>query len=279
MSYILDALKKSEKERKRGNIPDLSNTPEPPTQKPKKRIILPYLIGIVLLINTGLLAWWLVPREEQDQVIVAQHTDQGDIQKQTEMKRASGSREDFEEMNAQIKPEKHKQEDKKPAEDSQRKKLQISEQEIVKKTQPLARVILPGNSELEGQETISPPVPIDIQQTEPDQDNEIGQQTEINLYKSDNGSAVEPQQIEEPEPIEGRLYKKSELPMSLQQELPDFRISMSLYSEDPNSRVVKINGKTLKEGQFLEEGLRLEEIKPDGIVFNYRNYSFQINLR
>ena len=170
MSYILDALKKSEKERKRGNIPDLSNTPEPPTHKPKKRTVLPYLIGIVLLINAGLLAWWLVPREEQEQMYVAQRTDQGEIQKQTEMIRVSGTKEDFEAMNAQVKPEKQKQEDKNPAENDQRTSPERSEREIVEKTQPLARITLPGNDELEGHETISPPVPIDIE--EADQGND-----------------------------------------------------------------------------------------------------------
>ena len=277
MSYILDALKKSEKERKRGNIPDLSNTPEPPTNKPKKRTVLPYLIGIILLINAGLLFWWLVPREEQEQMSVAQRTDKGEIQKQTEMIRVSGSKEGFEEIKVQIKPEKAKQEDKNPAENSQRMRPERSEREIVEKTQPLARITLPGNDELEGHETITPPVPIDIEQA--DQGNIMSQQTEIEQYTSDKSSAVEPQQNREPTPVKGRLYKKSELPISLQQELPDFRISMALYSEDPNSRVAKINGKTLKEGQFLEEGLKLEEIKPDGVVFHYRNYSFQINLR
>lgn len=278
MSYILDALKKSERERKRGNIPDLSNTPEPPIQKPKKRSMLPYLIGIVLLINAGLLVWWLVPREDQEHITVAEYTDQSDMQKQAGMKHVSGGREVTEETNADTKPEKQKQEAIKLAEINQRTKLQISE-EGTRKTEPNARLILPGNDEVESRETVSPPVPVDIQQPEPDQEIEFEKQSETGQFNSDISSATEPQQVQEPVPVKGRLYRKGELPISIQQELPDFRISMALYSDDPDSRVAKINGKTLKEGQFLEEGLKLEEIKPDGLVFNYRNYSFQINLK
>ena len=278
MSYILDALKKSERERKRGNIPDLSNTPEPPTQKPKKRSMLPYLIGIVLLINAGLLVWWLVPREDQKHITVAESTDQGDMQKQAGMKHVSDGREGAEETNADTKPEKQKQEAIKLAEINQRTKLQISE-EGTRKTEPNARLILPGSDEVESRETVSPPVPVDIQQTEPDQENEFEKQSAPGQFNADTTSATEPQQMQEPVPVKGRLYRKGELPISIQQELPDFRISMALYSDDPDSRVAKINGKTLKEGQFLEEGLKLEEIKPDGVVFNYRNYSFQINLK
>ena len=195
------------------------------------------------------------------------------------MKNVPNSTGNIAETNTHKKPEDQKRENRKPPESEQKTKSHMPEKEGIKKTQPLARVILPANDDREQQEIISPPVPVDMQQTEPDRENETGQEGEIGQYESDTSSQVGLQQVPEPTLIVGKIYKKGELPMSIQQELPDFRISMALYSDDPNSRVAKINGKTLKEGQFLEEGLKLEEIKPDAVIFNYRNYSFQINLR
>jgi len=61
MSYILDALKKSEKERKQGTVPDLMTVQDVIVQEQKKSSLLPYLLLLALLLNGALLAWWLVP--------------------------------------------------------------------------------------------------------------------------------------------------------------------------------------------------------------------------
>jgi len=55
MSFILDALKKAEKERNRGTVPDLLAIHEPIIHKSKKRSILFYLLIGVLLINAVVL--------------------------------------------------------------------------------------------------------------------------------------------------------------------------------------------------------------------------------
>ena len=38
--------------------------------------------------------------------------------------------------------------------------------------------------------------------------------------------------------------------------------------------MVRINGQTLREGQYISEGLKVEEIKPDGVILNYKNYRY-----
>jgi general secretion pathway protein B len=60
MSYILDALKKSEKERQQGTVPDFMTVQDAMVQEHKKRL-LPYLLIVSLLINSALFVWWLVP--------------------------------------------------------------------------------------------------------------------------------------------------------------------------------------------------------------------------
>jgi len=58
VSYILDALKKSEQERAKGEMPDIkalhSNAYEP---RREKHPVWPYVIGIILLLNVGVVYW------------------------------------------------------------------------------------------------------------------------------------------------------------------------------------------------------------------------------
>jgi general secretion pathway protein B len=48
--------------------------------------------------------------------------------------------------------------------------------------------------------------------------------------------------------------------------LPPLKVSMHVYAEDPGQRVVLIDGRRLREGDSLGEGLRLLEIRRDGSV-------------
>jgi general secretion pathway protein B len=61
MSYILDALKKSEEERQRGEIPGLQTVQTNPVSKPHRRSYWPYVLMTALLLNAGFVLWWLRP--------------------------------------------------------------------------------------------------------------------------------------------------------------------------------------------------------------------------
>ena len=74
MSYILEALKKSEKERQRGTVPDLLSSQDAILQKPQKRLLWPYLILIALLLNSGLLGLWLIHLQSKKQPVVVHST-------------------------------------------------------------------------------------------------------------------------------------------------------------------------------------------------------------
>jgi general secretion pathway protein B len=64
MSYILEALKKLEEKRRRTETSQdlLSVCPAAP-QEAGRRPVLRYLIAVLLLLNAGLLLWWLLPRQ------------------------------------------------------------------------------------------------------------------------------------------------------------------------------------------------------------------------
>lgn len=57
MSFILDALKKSEAERRQGEVPKLQNEPYSPP--PRRRPLWPLLLALALLLNGVILGWWL----------------------------------------------------------------------------------------------------------------------------------------------------------------------------------------------------------------------------
>ena len=61
MSYILDALKKSDQERQRGKSPGLDAPAAPVEDKPGRRPVWLVVVVVALLVNAGFLVWWLKP--------------------------------------------------------------------------------------------------------------------------------------------------------------------------------------------------------------------------
>jgi general secretion pathway protein B len=65
-----------------------------------------------------------------------------------------------------------------------------------------------------------------------------------------------------------------ELPASIQQDIPKLSILFHLYSANPRDRLVGINDRMLHEGDAVEPGLVLEQVTPDGMILNYKGYRF-----
>lgn len=79
-----------------------------------------------------------------------------------------------------------------------------------------------------------------------------------------------------PEP---KVMTMSELPLSIQQEMPAMSVSIHAYSGQPQNRLVGINERMLHEGDYVASGLRLEQITPDGMIFSYKGYRFSRGVR
>jgi len=69
--------------------------------------------------------------------------------------------------------------------------------------------------------------------------------------------------------------KLSELPLGIQQELPPLSISVHAYSGNARDRLVGINGRLLHEGDVVAPGLKLEQITLDGMILSYKGYTFR----
>jgi general secretion pathway protein B len=74
---------------------------------------------------------------------------------------------------------------------------------------------------------------------------------------------------------EQRAMTMGELPLSIRRELPSMQISLHLYSTRPKNSFVSIDNRTLREGEDLAPGIRLEQITPDGMIFSYKGYRFR----
>ena len=72
-----------------------------------------------------------------------------------------------------------------------------------------------------------------------------------------------------------KVMALSELPDSIRRELPAMQILLHQYSPRPRNRFVTINNQTLQEGEPVAPGLTLEQITPDGMILSYRGYRFR----
>ncbi len=272
MSYILDALKKSEKERQRGTVPDVLTSEHVATGQTRKRRLLPYVILCVLVLGAGLLVGWLLGHPKKPSMVAHSRSPvqvQARTIKPVETAPAAVAQvstppsEPAKKVNsASQSPEKT------AAHDIGSKKEATNVPQAVKQGQEPAA----GSEQKKAAE--NRPVP----KTTPKETRET--------LSSPPGQAATSRAPAEPQPaahtdtpIKNKIYSLRELPPELQQTLPDFSISTHLYAADAASRVVRINGQMLREGEYLNPGLRLLEITPDGAIFSIYDYRFRLGLR
>ncbi|MBE0624979.1 MAG: general secretion pathway protein GspB [Burkholderiales bacterium] len=67
----------------------------------------------------------------------------------------------------------------------------------------------------------------------------------------------------------------ADLPLAIQQELPPMSISVHAYSVKAGDRLVGINNRLLHEGQEVAPGLKLEQITQDGMILSFKGYNFR----
>jgi len=71
------------------------------------------------------------------------------------------------------------------------------------------------------------------------------------------------------------LPELHELPFAVQKAVPDMSFSVLIYSTKPEERMVNVNGHSVREGQEVSNGLKLEQVTPDGAVFSFQGHRFQ----
>lgn len=258
MSFILDALKKLEHKRQRSSVPNLLTIYDFASEKPKKNSVWLYLLIAVLLLNAGMLLIWLRPWQSEKQVTVKQSAD---IQKHESMTTESGKEvSDVHVPDSSLSRSIAKTEIKKlKAAPSVKQALAVPQ------NQPQAQ---PKTDRIVSDE---PTIPSNTKKTQ-----------EITATAHGNTPAINHQSNEPPiyvhtrDSSEQRILEKNELPLSVQQELPNISIRGHIYSNDLTSRIVNINGQIIREGETVTAGLKLEEITEYGVILSYKGYRFTI---
>jgi general secretion pathway protein B len=87
-------------------------------------------------------------------------------------------------------------------------------------------------------------------------------------------AAVEPSSRQQPLNV---MTRYSDLSAELRSRLPEMAMSMHFYTDNPARRLVRINGRLLHEGDHIDRDLTLLEITPDGAIFDFLGRTFLLS--
>jgi hypothetical protein len=263
MSFILDALRKAEKKRKRGEIPKLLTAQDTVIMGPKRRSRWPYIIVAALLLNAGIFMWWLSPWRAGDQKRADSVSDIAMVQAKSAQQPPAAVK--VREGGKDVPPV---------------REMTAREDRVAKKT-----VVSDSSSDVEPKKA---PMP---DSAENDQsDDKATPLVEGEVIRLDSASeAIQEQeasklvakpldQEDQKYNLHQRVFELNDLPRSVRQSLPDLFISVHLYSDEPKSRMINIKGQMVREGQTVTDDLKLEEITPDAVIFSYQGYRFRKKL-
>lgn len=79
-------------------------------------------------------------------------------------------------------------------------------------------------------------------------------------------------------PAEDGIPALSELSPSIRQSIPAIDIQGHIYDRDPKQRMVILNGVVAREKQSVGNGLKLEEITRKGVIMSFQAHLFYLNV-
>ena len=262
MSYILDALKKSEKERRKGSVPDIESLQDALAEKPRKRIIWPYILAGALFINAAIFVIWITfPLE--DKVVPVDTATTKPAKPEAPVAPALS-----------LAPETTPEAIAMPEETDPMQNEGVAEE--------------PGNPAAPAPESSlreptaigkkvqeeKPPLSLQKQQT----GNIITEKIEPARPRTIDLFTTSERKVETESEEQSPILTLQRLPSAIADALPDLVIAAHFYSVNPSSRMASINGKIRREGQQVETGLTVHEITPEGVIFRFRGRLFRINV-
>jgi len=287
MSFILDALKKLEQKKQDASVPDLLTVHTAEQYDAGKRSFWPIIVIALLLLNAGVVSYWMLSDRTEDVVVAEVDT-----------------RENQEEQAAP--PESEKTTDREIPVDrapDQPVKTAVNEAVIERTPDKVAHIEempaqppIPENTRV--QKEAQEPVPVEskaeksdtadetplldqlIRETSSDTEKMTTLQRETTQNADADQDTAIPSEVHPLSAVESETEKQlptiSELPADVRKEIPDLTIIAHIYSNNPSSRMVNINGDVLREGDTLSDTLKLEEITVSGVTFNYKDHRFRL---
>ena len=87
----------------------------------------------------------------------------------------------------------------------------------------------------------------------------------------------EPAQTQEPSQTRPSFRLPHELPLAMRLALPELALNMHVYHSDPSRRFVLLNMQRLEEGETIEQdekSLKVHRIEPNGVVLEFKGQHF-----
>lgn len=288
MSYILDALKKSDQERRQGELPGV-NTLDSSSNAPSTSNPWPW-IGVTVVCITALAiviaAPWSEP-ESEGGIASDTHSSASEMPRQSadtppiSSPASSGTAPNVSGV-ADVDAETLARLQRLEAEAAQQAQRQLEQAALAEKAaaEQSALSVTPAP------EYSVPPRPKRAQQA--------AVNTRAPATASSGPAAApastqpnQPPQFEQPaqsasvqrsEPQASYIPQLGELSPQLRQRIPDMEFSSHMYSSSARFRSVSINGRRLKEGQFLNDDIRVVEISEKGVILSIDNQPFSVDV-
>ncbi|MEJ2401019.1 MAG: general secretion pathway protein GspB [Xanthomonadales bacterium] len=259
MSMLLDALRKSEEQRRLGAQPDIHRTPDapPPDAGEPLRQWLPVAL---IVVSALVMAWfgWQQFQPPSEPAAIARDATQARGPEQPAAPGGTPSEAPRTPVEAYAAPQSPAAEttaDEGSAASGQRT---ASLQDISEFKAPPGETAPSGKPSPESVAAASQPASAPEPKPKP-------------AARSEPGATAARDASYEP-----RVMTYWELPQGVRDSLPPFRISVIVYADDPANRFLLVNGVRLQEGDELQGGVVLEEIRRDGAIFRARNYRFLV---
>lgn len=236
MSYILDALKKSDQQRQVGTAPTLLTVQTTATQ-PKQQAYWVYGVLAAVLLGAGMAIGWKQPWQTWQTPPAAVPPLLKPLEAQPHPSQFIAPPPPLETGNA---PHPHSAPPASAAQDNDRKPAATREHGVT--------------------ETHRIPPQADAPHAAKDASAMGGKPPEKDAV---NGAQ------------EADAMQLAELPPSIRQEIPKITVALHAYANKPQDRLVSVNDMLLREGDYLAPGLKLERITPAGMILSYKGYRFR----
>lgn len=248
MSLILEALKKSERQRQVGSVPTLAT---PPMTRKRKRSILPWLMTAIAV--AAVAGWWM-SREEMPAPTplpagtIASAPPLAAAAKKPEVPMTTVAPPPAAVVPATPPPS----------------AAGMTEDQLAKAAALIAAAA-PLNPSPSATQSPAPIAPA----TTPPASGAVSPE-----QLAPATAALAPPVAAPPPSATASLPKLWELPYEKRKDIPALVMSLQVYAADPAQRFAIINDERHVEGDSLGEGLKLQEITPDGLIVEYRGERF-----
>lgn len=267
MSYILDALKKSEQERKRGNIPDLQSVQVAVRPFRRSSLGMIILLSVWAVITLVLIGLWL---QQKYRVTVITETvpQSASVQSSTAITASAvPSAEPVVQIAATTNP----------AAALAAMENELIDDNSIENKQPLASEELtePVTAAPRARTTSGLDETAEAEIIRPRQARAAASAPKAKLARQTEPLEEANERIETEDDFQ-YLPQLSQLPAAFTQTLPPLDFISHLYSSDPASRSVIINGSNWHEHDHLQPDLQLIAIIPEGVVLSYQGKQFRM---